>query len=248
MNSMVSINTLKASIENKQILNGIDLEIKPGHMHVIMGPNGSGKSSLAYTMMGHPAYQITDGQINFNGQSILNLSPDKRAKLGIFLAMQHPAEIEGIALKNFLRQAYNTLYDGTPQQLRLKEFAQHLLQKLHTLNMDSQFVERSLNVGFSGGEKKRAEMLQLAVLQPKFAILDEIDSGLDIDALKAVCHALNVVRKDNPDMSILLITHYKRILDHLSPNTIHVMRDGKIVRSGGPELADELEKDGYKNS
>lgn len=246
MNALLSIKDLKVSIEDKSVLNGIDLEILPGRMHAIMGPNGSGKSSLAYTVMGHPRYTITDGEIVFDGQSINEMTPDKRAKLGIFLAMQHPVEIEGISLKDFLRQAYNALYDGTPKQLRLKEFAKHLLEKLHLLNMDTSFAERPINVGFSGGEKKRAEMLQLAVLQPKLVILDEIDSGLDIDALKTVCAALNTIRQDNPEISVLLITHYKRILEYLDVDAIHVLQDGKIVRSGGSELADELEKEGYK--
>jgi Fe-S cluster assembly ATP-binding protein len=247
VNPLLSINNLKVSIDDKHVLNGIDLTIKQGQMHAIMGPNGSGKSSLSYTIMGHPAYEITDGQIIFDGQSIINtLTPDKRAKLGIFQAMQHPVEIEGIPLKDFLRQAYNALYDGTPKQLRLKEFAQHLINKLHTLGMDVSFAERPINVGFSGGEKKQAETLQLAVLQPRLAILDEIDSGLDIDALKKVCNAIKIVRNENPTMSILLITHYKRILDYLKPDVIHVLQQGKIVRSGGPELADELEKEGYK--
>lgn len=246
MNGLLSIKDLKVSIEDKSVLNGIDLEIMPGKMHAIMGPNGSGKSSLAYTVMGHPRYAITGGEIVFDGQSVNEMTPDKRAKLGIFLAMQHPVEIEGISLKDFLRQAYNALYDGTPKQLRLKEFAKLLIDKLHLLNMDTSFAERPINVGFSGGEKKRAEMLQLAVLQPKLVILDEIDSGLDIDALKTVCAALNTIREDNPEMSILLITHYKRILEYLHADVIHVLQAGKIVRSGGPELADELEKEGYK--
>lgn len=246
MNAQLSINDLKVSVEEKSVLNGINLTIEPGTMHAIMGPNGSGKSSLSYTIMGHPRYTITNGTITFQGEEINELTPDKRAKLGIFLAMQHPVEIEGISLKDFLRQAYNALYDGTPKQLRLKEFAKHLIEKLHLLNMDVSFAERPINVGFSGGEKKRAEMLQLAVLQPKLAILDEIDSGLDIDALKTVCAALNSIRDDNPEMSILLITHYKRILEYLHPDVIHVLQAGKIARSGGPELADELEKEGYK--
>lgn len=246
MAPLLKIHNLKVTIDDKPVLNGIDVTINPGQMHAIMGPNGSGKSSLSYTIMGHPAYHITDGEIVFDGKAINDLSPDKRAKLGIFQAMQHPVEIEGIPLKEFLRTAYNALYDGTPQQLRLKEFAQHLIKKLHLLGMDASFAERAINVGFSGGEKKQAETLQLAVLHPKLAIIDEIDSGLDIDALKKVCNAINKVRSENPDMAILLITHYKRILEYLNPDIIHVLQGGKIVRSGGPELADELEKEGYK--
>ncbi len=247
MSTLLSIKNLHVAVEDKKVLDGVSLDIKPGQMHAIMGPNGSGKSSLSYTIMGHPRYTITAGTIQFDGQEINALTPDKRAKLGIFLAMQHPLEIEGVSLKDFLRQAYNALYDGTPKQLRLKEFAQHLIKQLEMLNMDLSFAERPINVGFSGGEKKRAEMLQLAVLHPKLVILDEIDSGLDIDALKTVCLALKTIKQKNPDMAILLITHYKRILDHLdAADFVHVLQGGKITRTGGPELADEVEKLGYQ--
>ena len=246
MNNLLEVRNLQVSIEDKKILNGISLTIKPGQVHAIMGPNGSGKSSLSYTIMGHPRYTITGGEILFCDQLINELSPDKRAKLGLFLAMQNPLEVEGIPLKDFLRQAYNALHDGTPKQLRLKEFAHHLANKLELLKMDLSFVERPVNVGFSGGEKKRSEMLQLAVLEPKLAILDEIDSGLDIDALRIVCNSINAIRAANPETSFLLITHYQRILDYVTPDFVHVMQDGKIVRSGGPELAQELEKIGYE--
>jgi Fe-S cluster assembly ATP-binding protein len=245
VNNLLSIKNLKVTVEDKQVLDGVNLTIAPGTMHAIMGPNGSGKSSLSYTIMGHPRYEITDGVIEFEGQPINELSADKRAKAGIFLAMQHPVEIEGVTLKDFLRQAYNALYDGTPKQLRLRPFAEHLISKLHLLKMDLEFAERPINVGFSGGEKKRAEMLQLAVLGPKLVILDEIDSGLDVDALRTVCQTLNTIKQDNPEMSVLLITHYKRILDYVHPDTVHILQKGKIVRSGGPELADEVEKTGY---
>jgi len=244
--NLLEVRNLQVSIEDKKILNGISLTIKPGQVHAIMGPNGSGKSSLSYTVMGHPRYTITGGEIVFCDQVINELSPDKRAKLGLFLAMQNPLEIEGIPLKDFLRQAYNALYDGTPKQLRLKEFAHHLARKLELLKIDLSFVERPVNVGFSGGEKKRSEMLQLAVLEPKLAILDEIDSGLDIDALRIVCNSINAIRADNQETSFLLITHYQRILDYVTPDFVHVMQEGKIVRSGGPELAQELEKIGYE--
>jgi len=246
VNKLLDVKNLHVSIEEKQILNGISLTIQPGQVHAIMGPNGSGKSSFAYTLMGHPRYTITDGQMIFCNETINELSPDKRAKLGLFLAMQHPLEIEGIPLKDFLRQAYNALHDGTPKQLRLKEFAHHLAKKIELLKMDLSFVERPINVGFSGGEKKRSEMLQLAVLEPKLAILDEIDSGLDIDALRIVCNSINSIRQANPEMSFLLITHYQRILDYLTPDFVHVMQNGKIIRSGGAELAQELEKVGYE--
>jgi len=245
---MLSIQNLHVSVEDKAILKGINLDIAPGEVHALMGPNGSGKSSLSYTLMGHPRYQITQGSIFFDGQDIGTLAPDKRAKAGIFLAMQQPLEIEGVKLRDFLRQAYNALYDGTPKQLRLKEFADHFKKQMQLLSIDLPFVERSINVGFSGGEKKRAEMLQLAVLQPKIVILDEIDSGLDIDALKTVCAALNAIKAQNPDMSVLIITHYKRILDYLTVDRVHILQDGRLVRSGGPELAKELESTGYTDA
>jgi len=244
--NLLSIKNLKVSVEDKPVLNGINLNIQPGQIHVIMGPNGSGKSSLAQTLMGHPRYIITNGNILF-GHALLNeLTPDKRAKLGMFLAMQNPLEIEGLSLKHFLRYAYNAQHDGTQKQLRLKQFAQLMIEKLDLLEMDAQFAQRSLNVGFSGGEKKRVEMLQLAVLQPKLAIIDEIDSGLDIDALKTVCKALNKIKDDNPDMAILLITHYTRILKYITPDFVHVLRNGTIVRSGNATLAQELEAEGYR--
>ena len=242
---MLSIKNLKVSVDDTQILNGINLDVKPGEFHVIMGPNGSGKSSLSYTIMGHPRYTITEGTISVDGAVINDLSPDKRAKLGIFLAMQHPLEIEGVTLKDFLRQAYNALYDGTPRQLRLKEFALHLISKLDLLGIDVSFAERPINVGFSGGEKKRAEMLQLAVLQPKMVILDEIDSGLDVDALKTVCQALNTIKAANPELSVILITHYSRILQHLNPQFVHILQKGNLVQSGGVELALTIEDSGF---
>jgi len=244
--ALLTVKNLNVSIEDKPVLKGIDLDVQPGQMHAIMGPNGSGKSSMAYTLMGHPRYQVTDGSMAILNEKIDELSPDKRAKLGMFLALQHPLEIEGVALKDFLRQSYNALYDGTKRQMKIRQFAKHLIEKLYLLKMNIEFGERPLNVGFSGGEKKKAEILQLAVLQPKLAILDEIDSGLDIDALKTVCETINTVRRDNPEMSFVVITHYKRILDYLKPDFIHVLQDGKIVRSGGPEVADQLEAQGYE--
>lgn len=246
MENLLSIKNLSVSIEETSILKGINLDVKTGQMHAIMGPNGSGKSSMAYALMGHPRYDVTNGSMKLLSSDLSELSPDKRAKQGMFLALQHPLEIEGVALKDFLRQSYNALYDGTERQLKLRQFAKHLIEKLYLLKMDVEFGERPLNVGFSGGEKKKAEILQLAVLQPKLAILDEIDSGLDIDALKTVCEAINTVRKDNPEMSFVVITHYKRILEYLNPDFVHVLQDGKIVRSGGPEVADDLEEHGYE--
>lgn len=243
---MFTIKNLHVSIEDKQVLNGINLEVKQGHIHAIMGPNGSGKSSLALTLMGHPRYEVQNGSIHLNDDEIHELSPDKRAKRGMFLAMQHPYEIEGIPYKDFLRQSYNALYDGTDKQLRIRNFHKMLMEKLALLKMDESFINRSINVGFSGGEKKRAEVLQLAVLNPKLAILDEIDSGLDIDALKVVCESLKVIKNENPEMSIVLITHYQRILNYLKPDHVHVIQGGKIIKSGDSKLAEELEKSGYE--
>lgn len=240
------VSTLSVSVDNKQILNGVNLVMQPGQVHVIMGPNGSGKSSFALSLMGHPSYKVLSGTIHINGQEIQDLSPDKRAQLGLFLAMQHPLEIEGVPYKDFLRQAYNALYDGTEHQLRIRDFHTMLLSRLALLNIDESFINRSLNVGFSGGEKKRAEMLQLAVLKPKLAILDEIDSGLDVDALKVVCKALAAVRAENPAMSVLLITHYPRILQYLVPDVVHIMQHGKIIKSGDATLAQEIEAIGFQ--
>ena len=248
MNNILAINDLKVSVEEKEIINGVSLSVVSGQVHAIMGPNGSGKSSLALTLMGHPRYQVDQGSITLQEQDITGLSPDKRAKLGMFLAMQHPHEIVGVPFKDFLRQAYNSLYDGTAKQLRIRDFHKHLLDKIALLKMDQSFIDRAVNVGFSGGEKKRAEMLQLAVLQPKLALLDEIDSGLDIDALKIVCDDLQKVRQDNPAMSVVLITHYQRILQYIKPDVVHIMRNGLIARSGGHEIAQQLEAYGYDNS
>lgn len=245
MNTVISIKNLHVSVDNKKILNGINLDISAGKIHAIMGQNGSGKSSLAQTIMGHPSYTITQGTIACNGNPIHNLSPDKRAKQGIFLALQHPYEIDGVSYKDFLRQAYNALYDGTSKQLRIRDFHKMLLEKVEFLKMDKAVIDRHVNVGFSGGEKKRAEMLQLAVLQPQIAILDEIDSGLDIDALNIVCKGLHSIRKDNPNMSIILITHYQKILEYIQPDVVHVMHQGTIAQSGQKDLAEKINQQGF---
>jgi Fe-S cluster assembly ATP-binding protein len=243
---LLSIKNLKVSVETKTILDEINLEISSGQIHAIMGPNGSGKSTLANTLMGHPKYKVQKGQILFADQDITSLSADKRAKLGLFLVMQNPYEIEGVVLKDFLRQAYNALYKGTAKELDLKGFQNLLSEKMGLLKIKPEFVARFINVGFSGGEKKRAEVLQLAVLQPKLAILDEIDSGLDIDALKIVCDGLNKIKADSKEISFLIITHYPRILHYLNPDFVHVMQHGKIVKSGDISVAQEIEKIGYK--
>ena len=241
------ISDLKVAInDDKNILNGVGLAAQSGEIHAIMGPNGSGKSTLAFTLMGHPAYKIMSGSLLFDGVDLNDLSPDKRAKMGIFLAFQYPHEVEGVRFFDFLRQSYNSIYAGTDRQLGIKDFRKHVYEKLDMLKMSYDFVERSLNCGFSGGEKKRAEILQLAVLSPKLVILDEIDSGLDVDALGIVCEGIKLLRKLNPDMIFLIITHYQRILSHLNPDVVHVMHDGKIVRSGGPSLAVEIENQGYR--
>lgn len=246
MKKLVYIHDLQVCVQDTAVLNGINLEIEKGEICALMGPNGSGKSSLALTLMGHPKYQISTGKIHFEGTDVLALSVSDRAKAGIFLAMQHPYEIEGITLKDFLRQAYNALYKGTDKELSSTEFHEFLQQKMELLQIKPEFVERFINVGFSGGEKKRAEVLQMAVLQPKFIILDEIDSGLDVDALKVVCKKIKMIKESCPDIALLIITHYPRILEYLVPDKVHVMQNGKIVRSGDKRIVQEIEKRGYE--
>jgi Fe-S cluster assembly ATP-binding protein len=224
------IEDLHVAVEDKQILRGVDLTVEPGRVHALMGPNGSGKSTLAYALAGHPRYRVTGGKVTFKGEDVLDLLPDERARLGMFLAMQYPVEVPGVSVTNFLRTAINSIR-GLREQMR-------------QLDMDPRFAERSLNEGFSGGEKKRHEILQMALLRPELAILDETDSGLDVDALRVVADGVNRLR--SPELGILLITHYTRILRYVSPDFVHVMVDGRVVQSGGPELADELEATGYE--
>ena len=227
------------------ILKGVDLAIKPGEIHAIMGPNGSGKSTLAKVIAGHPAYEPTGGLVHFDGEDLLEMEPDERAQAGVFMAFQYPVEIPGVSIANFLRTALQArLEDG--EELDLFDFQELLMDRMELLEMDPSFAQRSVNDGFSGGEKKRNEILQMAILKPSLAVMDETDSGLDIDALKIVANGVNTLRKENPDISVLLITHYQRILNHVTPDVVHVMVDGRIVESGGPEVALALEARGYE--
>jgi Fe-S cluster assembly ATP-binding protein len=238
------IEDLHVEVAGKEILRGLDLTVTRGHVHALMGPNGSGKSTLAQTIMGHPSYTVTQGRILFKGQNLLDLSPDKRARLGLFLAFQYPSAIPGVSVANFLRLALNSRRAETGDKpISPREFRELLKDKLHLLKVDQSFINRYLNEGFSGGEKKRAEILQMAVLAPEMAVLDETDSGLDIDALKTV--AGGVEKQRGPDLGVLIITHYTRVLRYIKPDFVHVMLQGKIVTSGGGSLADELESKGY---
>ncbi|MFA6272208.1 MAG: Fe-S cluster assembly ATPase SufC [Patescibacteria group bacterium] len=242
---MFSIKNLKISVDDKQIVKGISLEIPKGEIHALMGPNGSGKSTLAQATMGHPRYRIDAGNIKINGQEISKLSPDKRAHAGLFLSFQYPSEIPGVSLLNFLRTAYNQTKRTPKNPITFAEFKTLAKEKLELLQMDPDFLTRSINEGFSGGEKKRAEILQLAILEPEYAILDETDSGLDVDALRIVAEGINVVRK-NSKTGLLLITHYQRILEYITPDVVHIMVDGKIVETGDAKLAKLIEKNGYR--
>ena len=231
--------------EDLDILKGVDLAIRPGEIHAIMGPNGSGKSTLAKVIAGHPAYEATGGTVDFRGEDLLEMEPDERAQAGVFMAFQYPVEIPGVSIANFLRTALQSrLEDG--EELDLFDFQELLMERMELLDMDIAFAQRPVNDGFSGGEKKRNEILQMAVLKPGLAVMDETDSGLDIDALKIVARGVNTLREEDPAMSVMLITHYQRILDHITPDVVHVVVDGRIVESGGPEVALELEARGYE--
>lgn len=238
---MVKIQNLCVSVEGKQILRGVDIEVKPGEIHAIMGPNGSGKSTLAYTLAGHPKYQVDSGEALLNGVNILDQSPDLRARSGLFLAFQYPVEIAGVSVQNFLRVAYEAKFGKLKSIL---EFRKHLQELAEELYVKKELVERSLNDGFSGGEKKRVEILQMAALQPKYAVLDETDSGLDVDAIKTVAEGVRAIVKKH-HTGVIVITHYQRILKYLKPDKVHVMVKGKIIKSGGKSFAQELEKSGY---
>ena len=244
--SILTITGLRAKVidDDLDILMGVDLELRPGQIHTIMGPNGSGKSTLAKVLAGHPDYEVTGGDVVFNGQSILDLEPNERALAGMFLAFQYPTEIPGVSIANFLRTALQArLEDG--EEVDLFDFHEELLDRMKLLDIDPAFAERPVNDGFSGGEKKRNEILQMAVLRPTLALMDETDSGLDIDALQIVANGVNTLREENPDMTVLLITHYQRMLNYIKPDAVHVMVGGRIVRSGGPEVAIALEEQGY---
>ena len=244
--SQLEINDLHVSIDGKEILKGVTLTVKQGEIHAIMGPNGTGKSTLAYTLMGHPSYQVTKGEVHFKGQNLLDLKPDERSRLGIFLAFQYPISISGVTVANFLRTAINSRRRAANKEdkgIPIPEFRKLLKERMEMLKMDQAFAGRYLNEGFSGGEKKRAEILQMATLKPEIAILDETDSGLDIDALRVVSEGVNTLT--GPDLGVLVITHYQRLLNYIKPHFVHVMMGGRIVESGDADLALSLEEHGY---
>jgi Fe-S cluster assembly ATP-binding protein len=252
MGADLIIKNLHVSVEGQEILKGLSLEMNKGEVHEIMGPNGSGKSTLANTLMGHPAYEVTDGEILFQGTDITELAADERSRLGIFLAFQYPSAIPGVSVANFLRTAINARYEqkdpsgngnGRRRGISMRDFRKLLKEKMAMLQMDPSFAGRYLNEGFSGGEKKRMEILQMAMLQPQIAVLDETDSGLDIDALRIVSEGVNGLK--SPDLGVLVITHYQRILNYIRPEHVHILVDGRVVMTGGPELALELEERGY---
>lgn len=245
--SEIVISNLYAGIDGNEILRGVDLTVNQGEVHALMGPNGTGKSTLAYVLMGHPKYEVTEGEVIFKGINVLDLKPDERSRMGLFLAFQYPVAIPGVSVANFLRTAVNARRKADHPEdkgVPIPEFRTMLKAKMDLLKMDHAFAGRYLNDGFSGGEKKKAEILQMAALEPEIAILDETDSGLDIDALRVVSDGVNALRGE--DLGVLVITHYQRILNYIKPDYVHIMLDGRIVESGGPELALTLEEQGYE--
>lgn len=250
MTALLQIKNLHVSVDNKAILHGVDLTIKEGEIHTIMGPNGSGKSTLSNVIMGHPKYEVTSGDILYKGESILSVETHERALRGIFLAFQYPKEISGVTMEEFLLAAYRAkqaYLDATKPPILIFRFKKMLKEAMAELKMPEAFAERFLNHGFSGGEKKKAEALQMALLQPQMAVMDETDSGLDVDALKIISDSINKIMRKRDDTGVLLVTHYQRILKYLKPDYVHVMKDGRLVKSGGHELAHELEEKGYED-
>jgi Fe-S cluster assembly ATP-binding protein len=237
----LEIRNLHVRTEEREILRGVDLTVRTGELHALLGPNGSGKSTLANTIMGHPSYEVTEGQVLFDGAEITELAPHERAKLGLFLAFQYPVAVPGVSVANFLRMAINAQRD---EPIKVKEFGEQLGHAVELLDVDRAFTSRHLNDGFSGGEKKRAEILQMAMLRPQVAVLDETDSGLDIDALRTVAEGVAKLHAEQ-GLGALIITHYQRILDHVKPQFVHILLDGRIVMQGGPELVERLEREGY---
>ncbi|QRZ13991.1 Fe-S cluster assembly ATPase SufC [Paracoccus methylovorus] len=235
---------VKLEDEDKQILKGVDLTVPAGEVHAIMGPNGSGKSTLSYVLSGRDGYEVTEGEATLNGEALLEMEPEERASAGLFLAFQYPVEIPGVGNMTFLRTAVNAQRKSRgEEELSAADFLKLIREKARTLKIDAEMLKRPVNVGFSGGEKKRNEILQMAMLEPRMCILDETDSGLDVDAMRLVAEGVNALR--SPDRAFLVITHYQRLLDHIKPDVVHIMADGRIVRSGGPELALEVEENGY---
>jgi Fe-S cluster assembly ATP-binding protein len=245
---ILSVRDLRAKVadEDVEILHGIDLDLHKGEIHAIMGPNGSGKSTLSKILAGHPGYEVTGGSVTYRGQDLLELEPDERSRAGVFLAFQYPVEIPGVSIANFLRTALQARA-AEGEELDLFDFQDQLLDRMKLLDMDPSFAERPVNDGFSGGEKKRNEILQMAMLEPSLALLDETDSGLDIDALQVVSSGVNRLHEEHPELTVLIITHYQRLLDYIQPDHVHVMVAGRIVESGGPELARKLEDEGYES-
>jgi Fe-S cluster assembly ATP-binding protein len=241
----LEIQNLHVAVEGKEILKGVDLSVSRGEIHALMGPNGSGKSTLANTIMGHPGFAITEGKLLFRGEDVTETEPDERARLGLFMAFQYPSAIPGVSVVNFLRTALNAHRKARSEDpIQLKEFRRTLEERMDLLKVDREFTKRYLNEGFSGGEKKRCEILQMAIMDPVVAVMDETDSGLDIDALRTVATAVNAMR--SPERGILIITHYQRILGYITPDFVHIMLDGRIVEEGGAELATQLEQKGYE--